>query len=157
MKEDAMNNFQSLLEHYSKSHRHAINKILHFIGVPFVVFATLLFFSWIHLSMPGLFDLHTSWLFSIVMILYYFQLDKQLALLLGAILLPFIFLANLISGYWLSFPIFCIFFAVGWILQLVGHFLEGEQPAVIGKPYVLLILPLLTLNELVAPRCPDVT
>jgi uncharacterized membrane protein YGL010W len=143
-----MNNFQSLLEYYSESHQHPISKRLHYIGVPCLLFSILIFFSWVHITIPGIFDMHTSWLFGITLILYYLRLDMQLALLLGAILLPCTFLANLISTAWLSLPLFCIFFAVGWILQLIGHFLEGKQPVLLNNFRVLLTLPLITLADI---------
>lgn len=147
-----MDNFADLLDFYAQSHRHPVNKILHIIGIPCVLFSVLLFFSWIHISMPGLFDIHTSWIFSAILVLYYFRLDAQFALLLGALLLPCIFLANILSGYWLSFPTFCVLFATGWILQLIGYFIEGEQPAFITKPYILLSLPLLVLSDVMCNR-----
>jgi uncharacterized membrane protein YGL010W len=147
-----MNNFQSLLKCYSESHQHPINKKLHLIGVPCLLFSILIFFSWIHITMPGIFDMHSSWLFGTTLILYYLRLDMQLALLLGAILLPCTLLANFISTTWLSLPLFCIFFAIGWILQLIGHFLEGKQPAVVNTIQVLLTLPLITLADILYQR-----
>ncbi len=138
-------NFATLLDLYSDSHHHPLNKVLHYIGVPFVLFATVQFFSWIHISMPGLFDIHTSWLFYIVVVSYYFRLDSQCGLLIAALLIPLTFLANLLSVYWLSFFLFSILFAAGWILQILGHIIEGQQPAFVVKPKLISLLPLLTL------------
>lgn len=141
-----------LLELYSDSHQHPVNRIMHWIGVPLVLFASLLFFSWLHLSMPGLFDIHCSWLFWGAISLYYARLDIQSSLLLSVILLPFIFLANIISSYWLSFPFFCLLFAIGWILQLVGYYIEDEIPLFITKPMILTLLPLLVLVEMLQAK-----
>jgi uncharacterized membrane protein YGL010W len=33
------------------------------------------------------------------------------------------------------------FFIVGWILQFVGHFIEGNQPAFFQNPFYLLVGP----------------
>lgn len=35
-----------------------------------------------------------------------------------------------------------VLFVVGWILQFVGHFIEGNQPAFFRNPVYLLIGPL---------------
>lgn len=147
-----MENFVALTEYYGQAHKHPINKILHLIGIPCVFFSCLIFFSWIHLIMPGIFDVHTSWLMCASLLIYYAQFDRQYALLLGAILLPFIFLANLIASYWFSFPIFCILFAAGWILQLIGHLIEEEQPSCLKKPKILLLMPLILLAEKISEQ-----
>lgn len=140
-------NFSALLDLYSDSHRHPLNKVLHYVGVPFVLLAVMQFFSWIHISMPGLFDIHTSWLLYGALVFYYFRLDSQCGLLFGAIMLPFLFLLNILSAYWISFFLFSILFAAGWILQILGHIIEGQQPAFVGKPSIIFILPMLTLAE----------
>lgn len=140
-------NFSMLLDFYSNSHRHPLNKLLHYLGVPLILFATLQFFGWIHISMPGLFDIHTSWLVYGALLFYYFRLDGQMTLLFAAIALPFVFLANALSAYWLSFFLFSILFAAGWILQILGHIIEGQQPAFVGKPSIIFALPLLVLAE----------
>lgn len=145
-------NFTTLLNFYSDSHMHPLNKILHYLGVPFVLFATLQFFSWIHISMPGLFDIHTSWILYLALVIYYFRLDSQCALLFAALLIPFTLLANFLSGYWPSFFIFSILFAGGWVLQILGHIIEGRQPAFVDRPAVIPLLPLLTLADAMRER-----
>lgn len=139
--------FAALLDYYANSHRHPLNKMLHAVGIPCVLFATLQFFSWIHISMPGLFDIHISWLFYGALITYYARLDGQSALFVGVAMLPFVWFANVFSAYWLSFFLFCLLFAAGWILQVLGHIIEGHRPAFISRPSILPLLPLLVLAE----------
>ncbi len=122
--------------------------MLHFISTPFLLFATLIFFSWIHISMPGFFDIHTSWLFFAGLIFYYTKFDTQLACLFSAILLPLILVANFFSSYWLSFPVFFILFVSSALLQLLGHFIEGEQPATVDHPKLIFTLPLIMMAEI---------
>ncbi len=145
-------NFTTLLDIYSESHRHQLNKLLHLVGVPLVLFATIQFFSWIHISMPGLFDIHSSWLVYAALVFYYFRLDAQIALLFAAMLLPFVFLANLLSAYWISFFIFSILFAAGWILQILGYIIEGQQPSFVSRPTSVFALPLMVLGEVMCER-----
>jgi uncharacterized membrane protein YGL010W len=34
-----------------------------------------------------------------------------------------------------------VLFAIGWVLQLIGHAIEGNQPAFFGNPFYLLVGP----------------
>ena len=40
-----------------------------------------------------------------------------------------------------------VLFVVGWILQFVGHFIEGNQPAFFRNPIYLLVGPLWLLRR----------
>jgi len=40
-----------------------------------------------------------------------------------------------------------ILFAVGWVFQFVGHFIEGNQPAFFKNPIYLLVGPLFVLRK----------
>lgn len=147
-----MNKMTFLVESYSQGHNHPINKLLHLIGIPCALFSLLLLTSWIHITMPGYFDIPMSWLSCAVLVGYYTRLDKQLALLFCAILLPFIFAANLLATYWLSYPLFCFFFAVGFILQVIGHLIENKYPLIFRQPALLVTFPLLMLHEIMHER-----
>ncbi|MFN2454217.1 MAG: DUF962 domain-containing protein [Pyrinomonadaceae bacterium] len=43
--------------------------------------------------------------------------------------------------FWLNWRWALALFVVGWILQFLGHFIEGNQPAFLRNPIFLLIGP----------------
>lgn len=147
-----MESFTILLQSYFQVHKHPLNKTLHCVGTPCVLFSTILFFSWIHITMPGVFDLHTSWLVAIALSVYYFRLDSQLGFVFALVMVPIVIFANLFSFVWVSFFLFCILFAIGFILKLVGHVIEGQQPAFISNPKLLLMAPLFVMLEVAFKR-----
>ena len=58
----------------------------------------------------------------------------------------------------LSWRLALALFIVGWILQFVGHAIEGNQPAFLGNPIYLLIGPwwlVLRIAEVIGLRKPS--
>ena len=53
--------------------------------------------------------------------------------------LPLFVVAALRHAWW---PLPVAMFVVGWILQFLGHFIEGNQPAFFRNPVYLLVGPL---------------
>src|SRR5256885_8409211 len=115
---------------YAAYHRNRWNRLTHFIGVPAIIFAILIPMSWVSLGE----DLSLAHLFLGAVLAYYFLLDVSLALA-TAVAVGALFLAaklaagtGIASGWiWVG-----VFFARGWIFQLVGHVFEGRRPALAG-------------------------
>ena len=142
--------FASDLKAYHQFHTKLITKITHFIGIPLILFSTLLFFGWIHIRVPNIFDLPMAWLLSLIIGVYYLFLD----FILGATMAIVLVLLNLISGYFsqpvptmLGLKIFLITFILGWILQFIGHLFESKKPAFLSSIKALLIAPIYLVAE----------
>ena len=137
---------------YREDHRHPINKVLHYIGTPSVLISIIIFSSWIHLTMPNVFNISVSWFVTLALAIYYSQLDVKFAGVMMAVLIPCTALINLISGTWISYFIFGLLFMAGWILQAIGHLIENSKPSFLKKPQMLLIAPLYLISELAFSR-----
>ncbi|MBY0369148.1 DUF962 domain-containing protein [bacterium] len=113
-----MKNLESVLRDYAHYHQNPTNQAVHVIGTPIIVFSTY-----------GVLGPTFGGVGALGMILYYFLLDWQLGLFLG----PLLGLAWWgvwwmdASGYpyWIQWALF-----IGaWVLQFIGHGVEGRKPA----------------------------
>ncbi|MET3037045.1 Mpo1-like protein [Chryseobacterium sp. NRRL B-14859] len=124
-----------LFAEYSKSHRNATNKFIHWICVPLIFWTILGFVSLIpapHLCISyfGCISI-VSIVTVIVITLFYIRLS----LLIGAIMLFImslmehtIYLANIDFGRQ-SWSIYLFIFIITWIFQFIGHKIEGKKPS----------------------------
>lgn len=131
---------------YAAYHRNRWNRRTHFIGVPAIIFAILIPMSWVPIA-AGLTLAHV---FVAAVLVYYFRLDVALALATtiaaGALLYAAqLAAANGVVSGWIWFG---IFFAGGWVLQLVGHVFEGRKPALADNLFQIFIAPIFLVAEL---------
>jgi len=141
-----------LLTMYAEYHRDRRNILTHFIGVPMIVFGvvvllvrpTFMVGGWAMTPAWVAYGLATAW----------YLTRGELAL--GALTSVGIGLltigAHTVGGgsvaSWLSWGIGM--FAVGWVIQLVGHYYEGRKPAFADDVVGLLVGPMLVMLELAA-------
>lgn len=146
-----MQNLAQQLSLYQSYHTQRITKITHFIGVPCLIFALLIFLGWIHISLPPLFSINLAWISVVALLVYYYFLDVMLAAGMTVILILMALIAEFLSqpsitlfGFltWLSFMI------IGVIAQFIGHFYEKKKPAFMDNITQLLIAPLFLFAEL---------
>jgi uncharacterized membrane protein YGL010W len=138
------------LEEYGASHRNPVNKGLHWICVPLIVWS-LLGLLW-SLPAPGKTELaYANWASyaAAAALLYYAMLSVPLAL--GT--LP-VFAAMLISVDALSelgqVPLWAVsgaVFVLAWLGQFIGHAIEGKRPSFFKDVQFLLIGPIWLLAE----------
>lgn len=136
---------------YGECHHNFVNEVIHWICIPAIMLSVLgLLWS---IPMP------TSWgslsdyvnvatLFLVGSLIFYFRLSPTLAA--GMLAIAVLFLA-LIIGYgragWT--PVWSValgIFVVAWILQFVGHKIEGKKPAFFQDLQFLLIGPVWLLG-----------
>jgi uncharacterized membrane protein YGL010W len=136
---------------YGESHHNPVNELIHWICIPAITLS-LLGLLW---SIP----LPASWapvseyvnvatLFVALAMAFYLRLSPPLAI--GMFVLASLFL-GLIIGYghagWTSvWSVALGVFVVAWILQFVGHKLEGKKPAFFKDLQFLLIGPIWLLG-----------
>ena len=136
---------------YEQYHTKEVTKITHYIGVPMVIFGLMIFFGWIHLSMPPLFDIPLERILILALLIYYFFLDWMIAIATTVIAIIMAFISELVSQpeiHALGFILFIAFFVGGWIVLLVGHFIEGRKPALADNLFQMLIAPIFLVAEL---------
>ena len=138
-----MRTLNDWLDEYADSHRNAVNKTLHWICVPLIVFAVIGGLA--SLPAPAALDTVGGWAGVAVLpaLAYWLRLSWRLGLgmlpILGAFALSLHALAAAGPPLWLS----CLgIFAVAWIGQFVGHAIEGRRPSFFKDLQFLLIGPL---------------
>jgi uncharacterized membrane protein YGL010W len=137
------------LGEYGESHRHPVNKLVHWICVPAIMWSVLALL-WA-LPVPGASPAPFNWSLPVVVLAlgYYFFLSPRLALgmlpvvaaMLGSLLLLDAAGAPIV---WIAAGIF----VAAWIAQFWGHQVEGRRPSFFKDVQFLLIGPLWLLAHL---------
>jgi uncharacterized membrane protein YGL010W len=146
-----MKSLAEQLSLYVQYHKNPVNKVSHFVGVPLLLFAAMIFLGWIHLSVPNLFEINFAWLAVLALLIYYFTLDFWLAAGLTVILFLLTFISEFFSQPIMTkfgVVVFLVCLILGVIAQLVGHFYEKKKPAFLDSWQQILIAPLFLFAEL---------
>ena len=141
-----MQTLQQLLDEYGASHRNPVNKTLHWICVPVIVW-TVIALLW-SLPFPARLQSDTiplNWALVVVVLaqVYYSRLSSSLGL---GVLLFNVFLLWLTSIVDATAPIplwqiALALFVLAWIGQFIGHVHEGKRPSFFKDLQFLLIGP----------------
>ena len=134
------------LEKYGESHQNATNKIIHWFCVPAIMFS--LFGLLYAIPFPVERDLLTNWatvIFAITL-LYYLRLSFAMFLGFIPIGLTMIYGIDLIyqsTGNMASTLAYISLsiFVVAWIVQFIGHKIEGAKPSFLEDVQFLMIGP----------------
>jgi uncharacterized membrane protein YGL010W len=141
-----MRKIDSLLEEYGESHQNRSNKLIHWIAVPVIVW-TVIALLW---SLPFPFDsglaavpLNWATLALLLAQVYWFRLSLRLGL---GLLLCNVFLVQftVLFAQTTERPLWhwaLGLFAAAWILQFIGHAIEGKRPSFFRDVQFLLIGP----------------
>jgi uncharacterized membrane protein YGL010W len=137
------------LNEYSQSHQNALNKTIHWICVPSIVFSILLIISAV--PMPDAFEragIHFPHVITGLALLYYFMLSIPLALGMSVIFAMMNWGAIVIANQspLPSWEIGIFIFVIAWIGQFYGHHVEGKKPSFLKDIQFLLIGPLWLLH-----------
>jgi uncharacterized membrane protein YGL010W len=141
-----MRSVDQWLDEYGESHRHPVNKALHWACVPPIVL-TVLGLLW-SIPVPAAFAAVSPWLnwatlVAALAIVYYAVLSPALAA--GLVPVIALLLAGVVALGRLPWPLWqsCLaIFVVAWIGQFVGHAFEGRRPSFFKDVQFLLIGPL---------------
>lgn len=145
-KQTPVKNLKSWLNEYSESHLNPVNKALHWLCIPPIVFSVFLALKCIPVGNQML---NPATVAAVLSLGYYLRLSWQLAIGLAGIfaLMYSAILALQVSlgGYsiWASAGIFVL----AWIGQFIGHHYEGARPSFFKDLQFLLIGPLWLLAD----------
>jgi uncharacterized membrane protein YGL010W len=142
------------LDDYGDSHRNPVNKTLHWICVPVIVWCVLGLLWSLPFPAAGMRAMHpaANWAGAAVLaaLFYYSLLSIRLAL--GALLMLLAFLWSLgLIDRWNGMPLWSIcvlLFVAAWIGQFIGHAIEGKRPSFFKDVQFLMIGPLWLLADL---------
>lgn len=133
---------------YAAYHRDRRNIALHFLGIPLIVLGVEITLSRAALAV-GPWHLTLAMVVAGLAALYYLRLDLRLGLAMAVMLALGAWLGSIVAAqgraFWLGAG--SGLFAVGWIIQFVGHIYEGRKPAFLDDLIGLIIGPLFVVAE----------
>jgi uncharacterized membrane protein YGL010W len=143
-----MKSITQWLEEYGVSHQNQTNKLIHYLCVP-AIYMTVLGLLW---SIPFPFPVadmpmwvNWSTVLAIPALLFYFSLSFVVGLgmaVFTALMVVFLQWWQLNMAEYMSVLIMSVVvFVVAWILQFVGHNIEGKKPSFLKDVQFLLIGP----------------
>lgn len=141
-----MTRLEKLLDEYGESHRHPVNKIIHWLCVPVIVWSVVAFLWLLPFPLAGG-DLPVPLNWAVVALLlaqaYWFSLSLRLGLgllLYNLFMIQLVVLIEYSSGHplWL---VAGVAFVLSWIGQFLGHLVEGRRPSFFRDLQFLLVGP----------------
>ncbi|MFO0676529.1 MAG: Mpo1-like protein [Polyangiaceae bacterium] len=144
-----MTSITTHLSNYATYHRDRRNIATHFVGIPMIVVGVEAMLARVAVPVAGAFPFSLALVASIAAAVFYVALDRRFGLamiaLLGAAFALGTALAAGSLGTWLVGGVGL--FAVGWVIQFVGHAFEGRKPAFADDLVGLLVGPLFVTAE----------
>ncbi|MBQ4830017.1 DUF962 domain-containing protein [Alteromonas sp. MMG017] len=138
-----MRTIEKLLLQYNESHQNKTNVLIHAIAVPSIYFVTL-GLIWAIPVPDFIADFNVTWahLLAIPILFYYFKLSGPIGAAMTLLTIVCFGGINLIAYYGLNVWLFCLsLFVVMWILQFIGHKIEGKKPSFLEDLRFLLVGP----------------
>jgi uncharacterized membrane protein YGL010W len=138
-----MRQIETLLKEYGESHQNKINILIHAIAVPAIYFVTLgLLWSVPTPEFLDYFKITWAHVAVIPALYYYFKLSGAIGAAMTLLSIAAFFGIKFILSTDISLWQFCLaLFAVMWVLQFVGHYIEGKKPSFMKDVKFLLIGP----------------
>jgi uncharacterized membrane protein YGL010W len=141
-----MRKIDLLLNEYGESHENRLNKLIHWICVPVIVW-TVVALIW---SIPfpwkigsGIVPVNWAVVALVLAQVYYFSLSRRLGMGLLLYNLAMLWLTAVIeqASPWPLWQVALAVFVLAWIGQFIGHIFEGKRPSFFKDVQFLLIGP----------------
>lgn len=114
-----MKSFQELAAIYQQEHQSKINKLMHYIGIPAIIFGLFILLNWVNLDFGTVWKISFSWLMLLAGVIYYFWLGQyKLAAITTVVMVILLLIATWVAGPYPSgfgIVLFLAFFFGGWI------------------------------------------
>jgi len=139
----------ALLTSYASYHQDPRNRSTHFLGVPLITFSLMIALALPSLTLAGT-HVRLDRIAATALAVFYLYLDLPLGLALAVALAVLTAGAETMTRLGMSRAITSaiLCFIVGWGLQLLGHRLEGNRPALIDNLRQIFIAPIYLMAEL---------
>jgi uncharacterized membrane protein YGL010W len=133
---------------YAAYHQDPRNKVTHFIGVPAIIVGVMVALSWARLDLGGT-QVSAAMALAVVVLAYYLFLDMPLGAAMAIVFGALLWMAETIAALPLKEGAawFLLFFAGGWVVQLVGHVFEGRKPALADNLFQVFVAPIFLCAE----------
>ena len=126
-----MRKVDELFQRYGEFHRNAVNKAIHWVCVPLIVWAVL----------GGLWSLSpiAAYVAIVASIAFYLWLSPPLALGMVVVMALMVYPLTLLGEQ--ALIVSFVVFVAAWIGQFIGHIIEGRKPAFLEDVRSLLVGP----------------
>jgi len=147
-----MRKIDLLFAEYAESHRNSTNKLIHWICVPLIFWTVLGFISLIpspHFCASYFGCISLVSLIAVILVTLFYL---RLSLLIGFIMIfAMLLMEHLLYAINIHFGnkswiVYLAVFVITWILQFVGHKIEGKKPSFLKDLQFLLIGPIWLLS-----------
>lgn len=136
-----------LLDKYGESHQNGINKAIHWICVPTIMFSLMGLLYCIPFPFVPVKSIWSNWAAVAVAAtwIYYFRLS--IPMFIGFVFIGYLMLWGVdslafVAGDNGTMFLYCLLiFVVAWIFQFIGHKIEGKKPSFLEDVQFLLIGP----------------
>lgn len=145
-----MRDVNQWLQEYGASHQNPTNKLIHWICVPLIVLSVIGLIG--SIPVPEFMSnisprLNFGSLALLLAILYYAYLSISLAIGMIIFSIILIYVLHLMIGLDIDLWKQCLaIFVVAWIVQFIGHEIEGKKPSFLKDLQFLMIGPLWLLS-----------
>lgn len=138
-----MRSIERLLQQYGESHQNKTNVLIHAIAVPSIYFVTLgLIWSIPVPEFVAMFSVTWAHIISIPVLYYYFSLSGPIGAAMTLLTIACFGLVNLLVLAGIPVWQFCLaLFIFMWVLQFIGHKIEGKKPSFFDDLRFLLVGP----------------
>lgn len=127
-----------LLTHYGLSHQNPVNERIHFVAIPLIMLSLL---GLLHALHPV-----AAYGFVAASLVYYARLSSVFFITMSLGSLLALSLIKLMGGSVLTVSL--AVFAGAWVLQFIGHKIEGKKPSFFEDLQYLWVGPLFVLSKL---------
>ena len=138
-----MQNAQWYLDKYGESHRNPTNVLIHKIFVPLIMFSVIGLLWAIptpeaiqHIPM-----LNFGMLLVVIALVFYLSMGVKIFLGMVLIIAPIVYGNILLQNYTYQVHLMAGVFVFSWIMQFIGHKIEGKKPSFLEDLLFLLVGP----------------
>ena len=144
-----MKTLEDQMSFYAAYHQDMRNKLSHFVGVPAIILGVMIALGWARMDLGGM-TLSGAMLITAIVLVYYLMLDIPLGIAMTVVLAGLLYVAEIIVALPLKEGAawFMLFFAGGWVVQLVGHVFEGRKPALVDNFLQIFVAPIFLCAEI---------
>lgn len=137
-----MRQIDTLLSEYGQSHQNTLNILIHTLAVPAIYFVTLGLIWSIPAGFLSAFNVTWAHIVALPVLWYYFKLSGPIGAAMTLLTIASFLGIQALNAFGVSVWQFClILFAVMWVLQFVGHHIEGKKPSFLKDLQFLLVGP----------------
>ena len=133
---------------YAAYHQDWRNKLTHFVGVPAIVVGVMIALAWLRVDVGGT-VVSAALPITVLVLAYYLLLDLPLGIAMCAVFGAMLYYAESVASLPMKEGLawFLLYFAGGWVVQLIGHVFEGRKPALVDNLFQVFVAPIFLCAE----------